>query len=135
MNPDPSSLSKVPLFAGLSDDDRDRLASWLEVEEFPAGKRLAREGEYDYAFFILDDGRARVEHEGQALRNLGPGDVFGEIAFFGDGRRSATVVAESDVRVLTMFGTRFREMQAKLPEVATRIENLVRERSGPTAEA
>jgi CRP-like cAMP-binding protein len=65
---------------------------------------------------------------------LGPGDVFGEMAFFGDGRRSAGVVADTDVRVLVMFGARFREMQLSMPDVAARLEDLVRERSQPTTE-
>ena len=54
------------------------------------------------------------------------------MAFFGDGRRSAGVVAETDVRVLVMFGTRFREMESSMPEVAARLQGLVLERSWAT---
>ncbi len=129
MHPDPDRLLRVPLFAGLSVDERKRLASWLDVEEFDAGKRLAREGASDYEFFVLDEGTVRVVHEGRTLRELGPGDVFGEVAFFREGRRSADVVAETNVRVLSMFGSRFRKMQISMPEVAARLQDLVRERT------
>jgi len=128
MHPEPDRLSDVPLFSGLSDEERAQLASWLEQEDHAAGKSLAHEGASDYAFFVLDDGTARVERDGTLLRMLEPGDVFGEMAFFADGRRSADVVADTDVRVLVMFGTRFREMQGSMPDVAARLEKLVLER-------
>jgi hypothetical protein len=78
--------------------------------------------------------RRRREHEGQTLRTLNAGDVVGEAAFLGDGHRSTDVIAETDVRVLAMFGTRFREMQMWMPEIATRLEQLVKEGNAGSAE-
>lgn len=123
--PDPDRLALVSLFSGLSVDDRTRLASWMDVEDFHAGRRLTEQGAFDYAFFVLEQGRVRVEQDGRTVASLGPGDVFGEMAFFGDGRRNADVVAETAGRLLVMFGTRFREMQATMPDVAAQLESLV----------
>jgi CRP-like cAMP-binding protein len=130
MQPDPDQLLRVPILAGLSSDERKRLASWLDVEEFAEGTYLARAGATEYQFLILDQGRARVEREGHTVGRLERGDVFGEMAFFGDGRRSADVVAETFVRVLVMYGSRFRQMQASMPDIASRLEELARLRSG-----
>jgi CRP/FNR family transcriptional regulator, cyclic AMP receptor protein len=124
-HPDPDRLALVSLFSSLSVDDRTRLASWMEVEDFHAGRRLTEQGAFDYAFFVLEQGRVRVEQDGRTIASLGPGDVFGEMAFFGDGRRNADVVAETAGRLLVMFGTRFREMQATMPDVAAQLEGLV----------
>ena len=124
-HPDPDRLALVSLFGGLAVHDRTRLASWMEVEDFDAGRRLTEQGSFDYAFFVLEQGRVRVEQGGETIASLGPGDVFGEMAFFGDGRRNADVVAETAGRVLVMFGTRFREMQASMPEVAAQLQSLV----------
>src|SRR2546428_2125728 len=124
-HPDPDRLALVSLFSGLSVQDRTRLASWMDVEDFDAGRRLTEQGAFDYAFFVLEQGRVRVEQGGETIASLGPGDVFGEMAFFGDGRRNADVIAETAGRVLVMFGTRFREMQATLPEVAAQLQSLV----------
>ena len=129
IHPDPDRLMLVPLFAGLSATDRAKLASWMEIEQFSTGRRLTEEGAFDYAFFVIEQGRVRVEQEGRAVASLGPGDVFGEMAFFGDGRRNADVVAESAGRVLVMFGTRFREMQASMPDVAEQLRTLVGSRA------
>ena len=127
-HPDPDRLALVSLFGGLSVHDRTRLASWMEVEDFDAGRRLTVQGAFDYAFFVLEQGRVRVEQGGETIASLGPGDVFGEMAFFGDGRRNADVVAETAGRVLVMFGIRFREMQASMPEVAAQLRDLVGKR-------
>ena len=40
MQPDPDRLLRVPILAGLTDDERARLASWLDVEEFADGTYL-----------------------------------------------------------------------------------------------
>jgi CRP-like cAMP-binding protein len=54
------------------------------------------------------EGEARVMRGDEEFRRLGPGDFFGEAAILGDGRRTADVVAETDLELLAMFGTRFR---------------------------
>jgi CRP-like cAMP-binding protein len=55
--------------------------------------------------------------------------VFGEMVFFDDSRRSADVIADRPVRILVMFGTRFRELQAEMPGVAESLQRIVRERA------
>jgi CRP-like cAMP-binding protein len=134
MQPDPDRLLRVPIFAGLSKDERTRLATWLDVEEFADGTVLAHAGASEYQFFILDQGRARVEREGRTVGTLERGEVFGEIAFFRDGRRSADVVAETWVRVLVMYGSRFRQMQTAMPDIAARLQELARSRSEAPAD-
>jgi CRP-like cAMP-binding protein len=127
-HPDAAGLSRVPLFEGLSDAELVRLATWLEVEQFQAGASLTREGRSDYAFFVLAEGTVRVEHDATTVATLGPGDVLGELAILGDGRRKADAVAETEVVVLSMFGTRFREMQLSMPIVAERLDAIAAQR-------
>jgi CRP-like cAMP-binding protein len=133
MHPEPAELRKVPFFEELDDDDLERLAAWLDVEEHAGETLLTHEGRMSYSFFVIGSGDARVEQDGREIRRLGPGDVFGELAMLGDGRRSADVVAVNDVRLYAMFGTRFREMQQDMPAVAARIQHLAEARSTPPA--
>jgi len=129
-NPDPNRLALVPLFQGLTDDQRQRLSSWLDIEVFDAGHSPVRANQHGYAFFVLDEGRALAELDGQVLERLEPGAVFGEMAFFApSSRRSATIVAETPIRVFSMFGTHFREMQMEMPEIAGRLQQLFEERA------
>ena len=125
---DVARLSEVPLFDDLSEDQRSSLASWLDEEETRAGHAVTYEGASGYAFFVIEQGEARVMHGDEELRRLGPGDFFGEAAILGDGRRTADVVAETDLELLAMFGTRFRVLQMEMPELAAMIEATMRER-------
>jgi NTE family protein len=128
MHPDPDRLREIPLFEGIGTDQLEQVASWFDVEEHPAGTRLTRAGASGYAFFILEEGHARVEVDGAAVNELRAGDVFGEMAFFADGRRTADVFADTEVRILAMFGTRFEQLLALAPAVADRLETLARGR-------
>ena len=132
-SPDPNRLALVLLFAGLSHDQLTRLAGWMSVEQFDVGESPIRASQHGYAFFVLDQGRARVEVDGQVLEELEPGAVFGEMAIFAPhSRRNATVVAETPIRVFSLFGTHFRVMQTDMPVVAARLERLFEERAART---
>jgi CRP-like cAMP-binding protein len=111
-------LAQVPLFESLSDDERQELAYWFHVQNAGEGTRLVGEGAPGYTFFVLTEGTAEVTAGGQALATLQPGDYFGEIAILGDGRRTATVTSTSPVRLLVMFGTEFRRLEAAHPAIA-----------------
>ena len=79
----------------------------MEVEQFSEGRTLARQGQTGYEFWVIDEGTIRIEHEGELKAVLGPGDVLGELAILGDGLRKAAAVADTDVRIFSMFGTHF----------------------------
>jgi CRP-like cAMP-binding protein len=129
-SPEPDRLALIPLFAGLSHEQLTRLAGWMEMKEYDIGQSPIRASQHGYAFFVLDEGRARAELDGHVLETLEPGDVFGEMAFFApNSRRNATVVAETPIRVLSMFGMHFRMMQTEMPDVAARLERVFDERA------
>ena len=123
-----SDLAAIPLFGTLSSEERDELAGWFEDRTYDTGARLVGEGAAGYEFFVLADGGAVVTSNGVELTRLGPGDFFGEIAFGGGGRRSATVTSTSPTRLLCMFGTRYRELQESHGDIAAQIEAQCRAR-------
>ena len=65
---------------------------------------------------------------GNQIRELGPGDYFGEVAILGDGRRSATVTTTTPSQLLVLFGTEFRRLQEDQPEIAARLEAAMADR-------
>ena len=125
---DPHELAAVPLFAGLTEDERRSLAGRFEDRSVSPGARLCGEGASGYCFFVLTDGSADVTVAGDVVRSLGPGDFFGEIAMLDGGRRTATVTASTEAKVLVLFGSEFRRLQAEQPETAASIEAAMRER-------
>jgi CRP/FNR family cyclic AMP-dependent transcriptional regulator len=125
---DAKSLERVPLFAGLSHKERERVARLADTIDLPPEKHLLDEGRLPHEFFVILDGEVEVTHEGKHLATLGPGDFFGEIALIEHGRRTASVVTASPTRLAVMSPTSFDAMRHEMPGVAARIDGAIRER-------
>jgi CRP/FNR family transcriptional regulator, cyclic AMP receptor protein len=127
-NVDAKSLERVPLFAGLSPKEREKVARWADTVDLPAGKHLLEEGRLPHEFFVILEGEVEVMHDGEHLATLGPGDFFGEIALIEHGRRTASVVAASPTSLAVMSPIAFDAMRREMPRVAERVEAVIRER-------
>ena len=128
---DSTRLAAIPLFAELTLDERECVAEVCEQLEIEEGATLLREGDFGYAVFAITDGTAEVIQDGDVLRTLGPGDVFGEIAVLSGGRRTATVVAETPMEVITVFNRDLWRLERDVPEVAAALRTSIAARVGP----
>jgi MFS family permease len=84
---------RVPTFAVLPPPELERLAQTLVSMTVPPGTAVVREGDRGDRFWIIERGTAVVSVGGHEVRELGPGDTFGEIALLRDVPRTATVQA------------------------------------------
>jgi len=125
-----ADLAGVPLFASLDEAQLQELAGWFHVQNTGEGRRLVGEGAPGYTFFVILDGTAQVTADGVSLITLGPGDFFGEIAILGAGQRTATVTSTSPVRMLVLFGTEFRQLEAAHPAIAAELTAAMQTRLG-----
>jgi CRP/FNR family cyclic AMP-dependent transcriptional regulator len=75
--------------------------------EVARGLELVHEGSAARDAFLVLDGSARVTARGRLVTRLGPGDFVGEIALLDGGRRSASVTADSAMRVLVFDAPAF----------------------------
>jgi CRP-like cAMP-binding protein len=125
---DAARLAAIPLFADLSDGDRASIAHSAYEVEATEGEALATEGDFGYALFAIESGTANVTADGARLRTLGPGDVFGEIALLASGRRTASVVATSPMKLIALFKRDVWALEKRAPEAAGRLRALVAER-------
>lgn len=66
-------------------------------------------------------GSADVFVHGDKVREVGPGDVIGEIAVLASGRRTASVVATSPVQVIALFKRDVWRFEDDAPEAAGRL--------------
>jgi voltage-gated potassium channel len=101
-------LRRVPLFSDLERRELVQLAGSLKERTFRAGETVAQEGQGAVGFFIIEGGSARVTVRGEERGRLGPGDYFGEIALIAESDRTATVIADTDLRCLGMTFWDFR---------------------------
>jgi CRP/FNR family transcriptional regulator, cyclic AMP receptor protein len=125
---DAERLKSVPLFASLSDDGRRKLATWINEVSVSEGKHLVDEGDYAYDLFVIEEGSAEVLHDGQHVADLGPGDFFGEMGVLEGGQRTATVVAESPMRLLTLSGWDVKRLRKSAPEVVEQLTEAMAKR-------
>jgi CRP-like cAMP-binding protein len=103
------SLSKVPLFASLNKRELEFVASRADEVDTPAGKRLTTQGEPGDTFYVLLDGEARVDIDGDLRRTLEPGDFFGEISMLDRGLGTATITTTKPSSLMVMSHAQFRD--------------------------
>ena len=104
-----AALARVPLFAGCGARDLEFVASRADEVEVPAGHELVREGHAGDTFYVLLEGRADVQVDGQPRPGLGPGEFFGEIRMLDRGPATATGVTSTPARLMVMSHAQFRD--------------------------
>jgi len=118
---EPSRLAGIPLFAGLAETELATIAAAASEVEVAEGQLVATEGDFGHALYAIESGTAEVRSEGALLRTLGPGDPFGEIAVIASGRRTASVVATSPMRLIALFKRDVWALERQTPELAKRL--------------
>ena len=103
-------LRSPPVLAGLSDEQRDRLAAQAREVSVAAGEWLLREGEEADAMYVIRSGRLDVISEGP--RRPGPApcavaEIVGELAPLHAGRRTASIKAQRDTTLLEFPSAQF----------------------------
>ncbi len=72
-------------------------------EKIKDGEAILEEGTWAYYAYVLKSGKAKVfkniNDKPVLLGTLNKGDIFGEVAFLGGAKRTASVIADGDVEV------------------------------------
>jgi CRP-like cAMP-binding protein len=118
---DRAGLAAIPLFEGLPERELDAVAEAASELEIGAGEALTTEGEFGHALFVVEAGSAEISIEGATAGVAGPGDLIGEIAVLASGRRTASVVATTRLRVIALFKRDVWALDSKAPEAAARL--------------
>ena len=125
---DRTRLERFPILSGLEPADLDAVASVASEVAVDAGRELTAEGDFGHALFAIESGTAEVSRDGEVLRALGPGDVFGEVAVLASGRRTATVVSTTPMSLIAIFKRDVWALERRSPEAAERLRGLVADR-------
>ena len=118
-------MRDIKLFAGFDESKCEQIAGACRELEVDAGTTLTEQGENGYAMFAVVEGTADVSRDGEHIRELGPGDVFGEIAVLFGGQRTATVKATSPMRLVMLFNSELARLDREVPELADELRKVI----------
>lgn len=121
-------LADAPAFRGLDQETLEAVASNALYMWVPAGQAVVREGESGFDFYVILAGDADVMTAGETIAELGPGDIFGEMALIGRSKRTADVVARAPLSLMTMSAWNYRSVTKRFPALADRLAQLARSR-------
>jgi CRP-like cAMP-binding protein len=110
-------LQRVNLFESCSTRQLRAIARIADVQEVPAGHVLARTGEPGDLFFVIVDGSAHAEVSPQRRNHIGPGAFFGEMSLLDGQPRSATVIADTAMRLLVISRRDFVTLLREVPSL------------------
>ncbi len=132
-------LSKIPLFAGLTADQRADLGGFLKTNQFQTNAPVFWIGDNGTEFYIVQDGSVTIsapDEQGKevTLARLGPGHFFGEISLLDGGPRTATVRANADTTLLCLSREQFHAFLLKHPAAAIHMLTILGQRQRETNE-
>jgi CRP-like cAMP-binding protein len=126
-------LRTSPLFKRFDEDTRYLLIDRFQRTAFQPGAAIISQGAAGTGLYALATGEVEVavkkpDGETVVVANLGPGEVFGEIALLKDQPTSATVTARSRVGALFLPRAEFQKVLEAHPDVRSYLEGLSADR-------
>src|ERR671935_2314426 len=116
------ALARVPVFTGLSRRALERIARIAKDVELRPGQVLIEPRAKGSGMFVVLDGTVAVRTRGKRARELGAGDIVGELALLTpDAQRTARVRATTPVRCLAISRGDFRRILTDEPKVAIQV--------------
>jgi CRP-like cAMP-binding protein len=121
-------LADVPLFSAASRKDLQRIARASDEISVKAGRVLVEQGRLGHEFFLILDGKANVRRNNRKIAELGPGQYFGELSLLDKGARDATVVAETDMKLLVLGQREFLGVLDDVPSLSYKLLRIMAHR-------
>lgn len=125
-------LSRVPIFAPLSEDELEKLAQASNDRIFAPGEAIVRKGQEGNSMFVITSGEVKVQipqnDNFRTINNLRENDFFGEMSLLTGEPRSASVVAAEETKVIQIKKSALKPIFEANPELVKSICDLIEER-------
>lgn len=114
-------------FSGLTERNEDfwfNMTPFLVKQEYKAGSTLYKTGEAAMGFYLLESGVLRADYElpqGRYFESIVAGTTCGELPFFSNTDRTATVQAETDCVTWLLDRDSWHQLQKKEPDIANEL--------------
>jgi CRP-like cAMP-binding protein len=134
---DPSAVEKlhgVSFFEGFSDDELARVIELAEEVDAEQGAVLMEQGRVGQECYVILEGSAGVFFGGEHGATLQPGSMVGEMALVDHRPRSASVVAETPMKLLAFDTKTFKRLLEEMPKAHDRVMQLLSARMRDNAD-
>jgi CRP/FNR family transcriptional regulator, cyclic AMP receptor protein len=108
-------LSTISFFSGFDRDALDKIAAMGEAVEAERGAVIMEQGEVGREAFVVVDGEVQIIVNGHVVGTAGRGSLLGEMALLDLRPRSATLVALTDVELISYASKQFRKILDDMP--------------------
>ena len=112
---DTTQLKRIPLFSDASDEELKQVAAFATAKEVDEGTEVISEGGFSRELLAIEEGTAEVTRDGEKVADLGQGDIFGEAGMLDDDMRSATVIATSRMKLISMGHFEVKRLKKDAP--------------------
>jgi len=125
-----ATLSRVPIFSGLSDNELTFLSQRAVLRGFQSGEIVFNEGQPCIRLYVVQSGHVRifktsVNGREQVLNIDGPGSSVAELPVFDGGNYPASVAAVDEATLLFVSKQDFQSLCLTHPEVALKVLRVV----------
>lgn len=114
-------LHKASFFEGFSDDEVARVAQLADEVVAEKGAVLIDQGRVGLECFVILEGQAGVYYGDEHVATLEAGSMVGEMALIEHRPRNATVVAETDMRLIAFDTKAFKTLLEEMPKAHDRV--------------
>ncbi len=119
------ALAGSPVFSEVPREGLEQVLASAHAVAFEPGASVLTEGKMGDCAYVIVNGRAAVSQSGRHVRDLGAGDVFGELSLIDGGRRSASVVAITELSCLELSGSSLWKILHERPPVTEQLLRLM----------
>jgi CRP/FNR family transcriptional regulator, cyclic AMP receptor protein len=127
-------IRRFPIFSKIAPAKQKLLCFSSERLKYQAGQVIFKEHDPGDACYVVIDGDVDIsvelpEEKGTLhLSTVGPNQLLGEIAIFGDVPRTATATAKTHIEVLRISAELFRSLVRENPEAALEVMRVLANR-------
>ena len=100
----------------------------IEAQSFVAGSVIFREGDEARELFVVKSGRVQIQIGNRTISELGPDNIFGEMALIDSEPRSATATAITDVELVAVSEKQFLFLVSQTPFFALKVMRVLAQR-------
>lgn len=123
-----SMVAKVPIFAGVDAAVLAEVVDCLIPLVVPARHTIVRRDEVSDAMYFIANGDVEVDLIHSPPRHLSDGDFFGEIGVLMDRKRTATVTAITETRLMVFEAADLKRLVDQHPLLRENLQAVLNER-------